>query len=148
MNRLRQAVPQDASAIALLHRKVMKAALPYLPDLHTAEEDQSFFAEYFLPQNEVWVWEDDGIVGYCGFQDDWLNHLYVDLARHRQGIGSALLNVAKAKSDQLNLWAFQRNVAAIAFYERNGFVLAETTDGQGNEEKEPDARYVWRKRLT
>lgn len=29
------------------------------------------------------------------------------------------------------------------FYERHGLVAIEVTDGAGNEEKEPDVRYVW-----
>ena len=43
----------------------------------------------------------------------------------------------------LDLWVFQRNTVAIAFYERHGFRIAELTDGSGNEEREPDARMVW-----
>ena len=30
------------------------------------------------------------------------------------------------------------------FYEKHGFVLADQTDGAGNEEGEPDALYVWK----
>jgi len=40
------------------------------------------------------------------------------------------------------LWAFQRNQRARVFYEHRGFVAAEFTDGAGNEEREPDMRYV------
>jgi hypothetical protein len=34
-------------------------------------------------------------------------------------------------------------LGARRFYERRGFVLTEETDGSRNEEREPDARYVW-----
>jgi putative acetyltransferase len=140
---LRQAFPHDAAAIAGLHRNVRKAALPYLPDLHSPSEDLAFFADYFLPEHDVWVWDDGGVVAYCGFGEGWLDHLYVDPAWHGRGIGTVLLDVAKDRSDRLSLWVFQKNTRAIAFYERNGFRLIEKTDGQGNEEKEPDARYRW-----
>jgi putative acetyltransferase len=43
----------------------------------------------------------------------------------------------------LHLWTFQRNDRARRFYEGRGFVLVRQTDGSGNEEKEPDALYVW-----
>jgi hypothetical protein len=43
----------------------------------------------------------------------------------------------------LQLWVFQKNVGARRLYERAGFELAELTDGERNEEREPDARYVW-----
>lgn len=45
--------------------------------------------------------------------------------------------------DVLQLWAFQRNLRAIKFYERHGFRLVRETDGSGNEEREPDALYAW-----
>ena len=34
---------------------------------------------------------------------------------------------------------------ALQIYQRAGFVLMELTDGSDNEEREPDARYFWRK---
>ena len=47
--------------------------------------------------------------------------------------------------DCLQLWTFQRNLSARRFYEARGFALVEQTDGARNEEKEPDARYLWRR---
>ena len=41
----------------------------------------------------------------------------------------------------LQLWTFQVNDRARRFYERNGFTIAEMTDGAGNQEREPDIRY-------
>ena len=49
------------------------------------------------------------------------------------------------KHAELRLWVFQKNAAAIRFYEARGLRLAEQTDGSGNEEKEPDALYRWRR---
>ena len=51
---------------------------------------------------------------------------------------------ARAGGEGLELWTFQVNARARRFYERNDFVEAELTDGSGNEEREPDVRYVWR----
>jgi hypothetical protein len=60
------------------------------------------------------------------------------------GVGTALLGVAKERCpDRLKLRVFQRNSGARRLYERNGFHLAELTDGASNEEHEPEARYVW-----
>ena len=47
------------------------------------------------------------------------------------------------KDTGLQLWTFQVNEAARRFYERQGFVAAESTDGSGNEERSPDVRYTW-----
>jgi hypothetical protein len=54
-----------------------------------------------------------------------------------------LLQVAKRAFNCLQLWTFQRNLGARRFYEARGFELVEGTDGARNEEKEPDARYLW-----
>jgi hypothetical protein len=43
----------------------------------------------------------------------------------------------------LQLWTFQRNSRARGFYEARGFNLIERTDGARNEEREPDALYLW-----
>jgi GNAT superfamily N-acetyltransferase len=59
-------------------------------------------------------------------------------------LGRRLLDLAKERADGLlELWTFQVNAPARRFYERNGFVAVELTDGTGNEEREPDMRYRW-----
>ena len=60
-----------------------------------------------------------------------------------RGVGSELLQVAKRGFNRLQLWTFQRSLGARRFYEARGFALVEETDGAGDEEKEPDARYLW-----
>lgn len=39
--------------------------------------------------------------------------------------------------------AFARNEAALDFYARHGFEVAERTAGSANEEREPDVRMRW-----
>ncbi|MEQ8398062.1 GNAT family N-acetyltransferase [Thalassobaculum sp.] len=134
--------------IALLHRTAFDAAMPHLVGLHTPEEDRWFFRKRVFAHDEVWVAEDDGsgssnIIGYCAVRSGWLNQLYVDPLRWARGTGSALLEQARADRPALQLWTFQCNSRARRFYEARGFVLAELTDGSGNKENEPDARYVW-----
>ena len=55
-----------------------------------------------------------------------------------------LSSLAEAVAESIltvDLWTFQRNAGARRFYERNGFVAMEFTDGASNEEREPDVRY-------
>ena len=66
------------------------------------------------------------------------------LRQQRRGAGSQLLQKAKDSFARLHLWTFQRNQPARRFYESRGFVLVRETDGTGNEEREPDALYLWR----
>lgn len=76
--------------------------------------------------------------------DDELDHLYLRPDALRRGIGSRLLaEVREAAGGPLNLYVFQRNTAARAFYERHGFTAVAFDDGGRNEENEPDVLYHW-----
>ncbi len=142
---IRRAGLSDAAALAALHRAVRAACLPYLPDLHTPEEDLRFFRDHVLADCTVWVvGEESAIGGFCAVRPGWMDHLYVDTARQGTGIGSALLARAMQGADHLRLYVFQRNTRAIRFYEARGFRLVARTDGSRNEEREPDALYAWR----
>jgi ribosomal protein S18 acetylase RimI-like enzyme len=141
--RLRAAIPGDAPAIAEVFTRSFRSNLPYLPVLHTPEEDRAFISGSVMAKDTVWVAEARGIVGFIAWRQGWIDHLYVDVNWTGRGIGAALL--AKAFEDQreLQLWAFQRNRAAIRFYRRHGFGIVEETDGSANEEKEPDVLLFW-----
>ena len=94
----------------------------------------------------VWLAVDgDRIVGVATRSGAWVRQLYVATDRTRAGIGQRLLDAmqaeAMAESILVDLWTFQRNAGARRFYERNGFVAIEFTDGARNEEREPDVRY-------
>ena len=145
--RLRRAIRDDMSAVAVLHRLTMTASLPYLPDLHTPAEDLAFFRDVLFDRGEVWVAEnaDGDIVGYAAVSPGWLDHLYVHPDHHGRGVGHALLEQARSNVSDLQLWAFQRNAVARAFYEAHGFTLLRLTDGAGNEEREPDVLYAWKR---
>lgn len=141
---LRRASSTDAGDIARLNRHVMRVSLSYLPELHTPEEDLWFFSERLLPENEVWVAEQGGaIVGYIAFQPGWIMHLYIHPDHQGRGIGDTLLAKALEDGSPRELWTFQQNARARAFYEKRGFTLVKLTDGADNEEKTPDALYAW-----
>lgn len=141
---LRPATPSDAPAIAVILRTCFRVSLPFLPELHTPEQDLAYVSGKLLAQDTVWVAEIDGaVVGYIGFRCDWIDHLYVHPDRQGQGIGPALLARALEDGRPKQLWAFQQNTRARRFYEARGFRAVEFTDGSGNEEKTPDVRYAW-----
>ena len=147
--RLRRAALSDMDAVARLHRHVRKTCLPYLPDLHSPEEDLAFFSQKVFPRSTIWLGEtelgetEDELAGFAAIRGDWLDHLYVAPTWHGLGLGSTLLNAAKDGRSRLDLWVFQRNEQARRFYERRGFRLMELTDGSANEERMPDVRYRW-----
>lgn len=141
---LRQLELVDMGAAARVHRAAFDQALPWLAGLHTPDEDQWFYRERVFRDCMLWgAFQGDAMTGIIAFQTGWIDQLYVLPGAQGRGVGSELLQVAKQAFDRLQLWTFQRNVHAKRFYEARGFVLAEETDGARNEEKEPDARYVW-----
>jgi GNAT superfamily N-acetyltransferase len=143
---LRQARPEDATAIAALHLAARRQAMPYLPDLHSDAEVRYWMSDSLLPNAEVWVAEIAGrAIGYLALVGDSLDHLYVAPLHQGRGVGSLLLAKAKAlRPAGLRLFAFQRNHRARAFYEARGFALVRLSDGASNEEKEPDVLYEWK----
>jgi putative acetyltransferase len=124
-----------------IHRAARAQALPWLPVLHTPEEEAAYFAGA-VGRGEVTVAELDGRVAGFASVAELLDHLYVAPEAQGLGLGSALLYAARAlRPDGLALWTFQRNIRARRFYEQRGFGLVRLTDGSGNEEREPDALY-------
>ncbi len=122
----------------------MQVSLPYLPELHTPEEDLWFFSERLLPECETWVAEATGLIaGYVAFKPGWVMHLYVHPDHQGAGIGPVLLAKALEDGTPRQLWTFQQNARARRFYEARGFKLVRLTDGAHNEENMPDALYAW-----
>ena len=141
---LRRLELPDMDAAARVHRIAFDRALPTLAGLHTSDEDRWFFRERVFPACALWgAFDDAGMTGMIAFRNDWIDQLYVLPAAQGRGAGSSLLQVAQDSFERLQLWTFQRNVRARRFYEARGFALVRETDGSRNEEKEPDALYLW-----
>lgn len=142
---IRPAKPDDAPAIATIHREARLGAMPYLPDLHSDDETRAWIRDVVLPTQDVQVAVvDDEVAGYIAVEGSTVEALYVRPGYQGRGVGSLLLRQAMdGSSGALELWTFQRNHDARRFYERRGFRAVEFTDGAGNEEREPDVRYAW-----
>jgi uncharacterized protein YhfF/GNAT superfamily N-acetyltransferase len=112
-------------------------------DPHTIQEQREFFLEQVLPTHEIRLARSgEMLVGFVAANTDSVSQLYVRVGWHRQGIGTGLLDWAKAQSGgRLWLYAFQRNQIACAFYERHGFVAV----ARGFEPawQLDDVRYEW-----
>jgi len=144
---IRQARPADAPAIARLIRQSKAEAMPWLAVIHTLEEDDGWVAGVLLPSDDVRVAvspaDDSALLGVLALSPGWVNHLYVATSEQGRGVGSRLLRLAQeTTTEDLQLWAFQRNTRARVFYEGRGFVEMRSTDGD-NDEREPDVLYRW-----
>ena len=155
------AKPLDAAAMAQVLGGWIKAT-PWMPKLHLPIEDV-WFCGHLIDTCDVWVLRqptingftvtdnavtgptepDDTVSGFLARRGDQVQALYLAPDARGQGYGKALLDLAKAGRDRLELWTFQANTRAIAFYRREGFTETTRTDGSGNDEKLPDLRLVW-----
>jgi GNAT superfamily N-acetyltransferase len=143
---IRRATAADAEAIADVWLTSFKATYAFPPS-HPDDDVRRWVRDEVVPRRETWVAVDPG-GGVCGFMvlhGDDLDQLYLLPDRTRRGIGSRLLELAKAqRPGGLGLFTFQVNRRARAFYERHGFVVEYLGDGASNEERQPDVRYGWR----
>ena len=140
---------EEMDRVALVHRASFEERMPWLAGLHTPDEDKRYFRGRVFPACTIWGARDgEALVGFVAFRPGWIDQLYVLPSEQRHGVGTALLDVAKAASATLSLWTFQRNRRARQFYERHGFVMVDETDGSGNDEQEPDVLYRWTRNLS
>ncbi len=104
-----------------------------------------YFDEHVLAETRVHVALRDGeLAGFGAFTPESVMQLYVHVDHLGQGIGSRLLELAKANSSgRLWLHTFVSNTRAQRFYERHGFDVVER--GFEPVMQLGDLRYEWRR---
>jgi GNAT superfamily N-acetyltransferase len=124
-------------------------ATPWMPRLHSREEDAAFVAGLIAAGQVVADRDEDGTAtGFTARDGALLRALYIAADRRGQGIGRALLAEAQAAvmapggGGRLLAWTFATNAAARRFYARAGFAETGSTPGD-NEEGLPDIRLEW-----
>lgn len=116
---------------------------PWMPRIHTRAEDLSF-AGLMVDRGWVTVAEDaSGVIGFVARDGGMIHALYIAAGHQGRGVGTALLAQMQSEASPLELWTFQANTRAQAFYLRHGFAEIERTDGARNDEGLPDIRYRW-----
>lgn len=91
------------------------------------------------------------IVAFMALSAGWVDQLYVQVDQQGHGLGSRLLNQAKADSPGgLRLYTFQRNEKAQVFYQGHGFTEVERGFAGADEnpwassrEELADILYAW-----
>jgi GNAT superfamily N-acetyltransferase len=146
----RPATLADSDEIADVLITSRRAFLPYAPSAHTDDEVHEYVRGYLIPRTQVTVPVSDGrIVGLMALKREsgmgWVEQLYLHPEVVGQGIGSQLIEQAKATlGPPIRLWTFQQNAGARNFYKRRGFRAVTFTDGAENEERCPDVLFEWR----
>jgi GNAT superfamily N-acetyltransferase len=141
---LRAARSTDAGKIGAILSDFLETT-DWMPRLHTGAEDIAH-SGVMIERGWVTVAEVDGCVaGFAACNGDDLNALYVAETARGQGVGTALLHRLQAEQPSLNLWTFQANKLAQAFYLKHGFVEVDRSDGTDNDEGLPDIRFEWKR---
>lgn len=105
------------------------------------KEHYEIIKDMFL-QAEVYVYEiEKEIMGFIGFDKEYIEGIFVLDQYQKRGIGKALLNHVKAKKEHLSLNVYQKNLNAIFFYQREGFCVQYKDVDENTREKE--YRMVW-----
>jgi len=136
----------DFAVVTSLWRRAREQAFPEFQHRkgHTFEEDQAYFRDVILVNNDVWVAEVDGEpVAFMAIAGDFIDQLYVDPEHQRRGLGKALLDYARSLSpEHLWLYTLQINTNGRAFYEKNDFCAVKLGISPPPE-SEPDVEYHW-----
>jgi len=137
----------DFDAVTILWRIAREKAMPKFQQAkgHFFYEDQAYFKNNILKQNDVWVVGfGDKVVAFIAMAGDFIDQLYVHPDHWRRGVGRLLLDFARERSpEHVWLYTLQVNENARSFYEKNGF-MAEKFGVSPEPESEPDVEYHWR----
>ncbi len=71
----------------------------------------------------IYVYDDEFVKGMIHIDGTQIVELYVDTFFENQGIGSKLVEYVIEQMNCDHLWVLEKNIKAIQFYEKHGFVL-------------------------
>lgn len=125
MKNIRKATKEDLARIAEI--VVFNYRLNFYPifkndDFYFVELQVLNLMESYQPLIEtMWVYDDGVIKGFVQVDNKEIKKLFVEPALQGNAIGSKLLNFAINKFNADFLWALEKNIRAINFYQRHGF---------------------------
>lgn len=134
MTHIRKATENDLSRIAeiLVFVKRINFRPIFKNDDYSFGELQvlTVVEEYRNPDilSHIWVYDDGIVKGLIHIVGQEIKTLYVDFFFQNQGIGAALIEFAKNEFNVSFLWAVEKNVGAIRFYERHDFYLTDVRE--------------------
>lgn len=144
MMRLRAAKQTDSAQTGAILGE-FTTGTSWLPQLHSGAENEAFCSQMIANGWVMVAEEHDVITGFIARNETYIHALYVAEANRGKGIGSQLLELAKADEFSLSLWTYQANRNAQRFYLHHGFTEAERTDGCDNDVGLPDVRFIWQR---
>lgn len=134
MTEIYPASTSDFDALTALWEDSVRASHDFLQDADIVAL-RSQVREQYLPMVELYVCrEAETIIGFVGVASQRLEMLFVAPGAFGNGTGKQLLRYAVEQLGVTELDVNEQNPRALAFYQRQGFVVTGRSplDGQGN----------------
>lgn len=96
---------------------IFKADEYYFDELQVPSLMEKFETEL----DSLYVYDDGVVKGFIKIEGTYIARLFVEPVLQNSSIGSCLLEYAMKEHHADHLWALEKNVKAIRFYERHGF---------------------------
>ncbi len=94
-------------------------------------QDQDRYEKLF--ESKIFVYDDNGVIGYCAFFDNEIRALYVQPSYRSRGIGENMLDfILRAIAGTAVLFVAKSNVQAKKLYSRRGFEIVDEFEVQYN----------------
>ena len=122
---IRKADKKDLARIAEI--QIFNYRLYFYPIFRS---DEYYFDELQVPSlmkhyeeelDSLYVYDDGVVKGFIKLEGTYIARLFVEPVLQNGAIGSELLEYAVKEHGADHLWALEKNVKAIRFYERHGF---------------------------
>ncbi|MDD1780100.1 GNAT family N-acetyltransferase [Enterovibrio sp. ZSDZ35] len=118
-----------------------------IPEMHSLESHRYYLNRILAPSHRIFVAVEktsDTVLGMMAMDSKHISQLYIHPDHQCRGIGSALVELAQENAERLQLYTFEINLPARAFWEKHGFIEQEI--GQhDNEEGLSDILCEWKR---
>ena len=111
---------EDMYGYQMISRLEQKLSLIHI--LQVVSLVNNYFKKDEIIKN-IYVFDNGLIKGFIQMNGTEICKLYVDTFFQSQGIGNELIEFAIKELHANNLWALEKNIRAISFYQRHGFRL-------------------------
>lgn len=106
-------------------------------------EEQYDNVKDLLPNSEIYVYEEnEKIVAFVGLIENYIAGIFVSFSFQSKGIGKKLLDYIKEFKKELSLNVYVKNISAIKFYQREGFII--NSENIDEETKEQQILMIWK----
>ena len=95
------------------------------------QQDRGRYEKLF--ESKIYVYDDNGVIGYCAYFENEIRALYVQPSGRGRGIGEEMLDfMLRAIAGTAVLFVAKSNVQAKKLYSRRGFIIVDEVEVKYN----------------